>query len=243
MPKKYAVELTGPQRAQLHRLIACGAAPARRLAHARVLLKSDAGAQDAQVAAALELSASTVQRVRQRFAQHGLDAALTHKRPARLKPPRLDGRAEARLIALACSEPPEGRARWTLRLLAGRLVELDVVGGVSPETVRRTLRRNELKPHLRRSWCIPPGASGAFVCAMEDVLDLYERPYDPRRPVVCFDEKPVQLLADARTRPGGRARTAGARGLRVPAPRGRERVRVPRAPGWLAGDGGDGAPH
>lgn len=114
--------------------------------------------------------------------------------------------AEAHLVALSCSEPPEGRASWPLQLLVQRMVELGHVGGVSRETIRRTLK-NTLNPHLIKEWVIPTRESAAFVRRMEAVLDLYEEPYDPRRPTVCFDERPCQLLADVREplapRPGG----------------------------------------
>ena len=145
--KRYKVTLEVQERQHLHDLIAAGQAAARKLAHARILLKADAADggpawPDRQIADALEVSTDTVERVRQRFVELGLDAALDRKR--RERPPRaikLDGRAEARLIALACSAPPEGRACWTLRLLADGLVELEVVPAVSYETVRRTLQK------------------------------------------------------------------------------------------------------
>lgn len=145
--KKYIVTLTVEERQGLHELIAAGKAAAQKLAHARILLKADAADggpawPDARIAEATELSVATIERVRQRFVEHGLDAALVRKpqaRPSRL--PALDGRAEARLIALACSQPPHGRKAWTMRLLADRLVELDVVPSISDETVRRSLKK------------------------------------------------------------------------------------------------------
>jgi hypothetical protein len=99
---------------------------------------------------------------------------------------------------LACSPPPLGRRFWTLRLLADRMVELRFVDGLSYETVRRLLNKNALKPWLTKRWCIPPATSGEFVWRMEDVLEVYTRPYDPKRPQVCLDEVSKQLLADAR---------------------------------------------
>jgi hypothetical protein len=93
--------------------------------------------------------------------------------------------------------PPEGRERWSMRLLADRMVELGHVESVSYETLHRTLK-NRLKPHLKRQWVIPPRKSVAFVWRMEEVLDLYEEPYDERRPVVCFDERPCQLIGEVR---------------------------------------------
>jgi transposase len=145
--RKYTVTLTAEERQQLQALIATGKAAAKKLAHARILLKADAagggpGWDDQRIADAAEVSTDTVARVRQRFVEDGLEAALARKkqdRPSRER--KLDGRAEAHLIALACSAPPEGRAEWTMKLLADRLVELEVVDTVSDETVRRSLKK------------------------------------------------------------------------------------------------------
>ena len=145
--KKYIVTLNDEERLSLSALTSSGKAAAKRITHARILLKADAAGggpawRDADIALALDIDVRTVERVRERFVERGLEAALSRKpqdRPSRSLV--LDGDAEARLIALACSRPPEGRARWTLRLLAGRLVELEVVEAVSHETVRRTLKK------------------------------------------------------------------------------------------------------
>ena len=145
--KRYKVTLDAEERQALHDLIAAGRAAARKLTHARILLKADAAEggpawTDGPIAEALEVSAATVERVRQRLVEQGLDAALDRKpreRPAR--EPKRDGRAEARLIALACSAPPEGRAVWTMQLLADKLVELEVVDSISDETVRLALKK------------------------------------------------------------------------------------------------------
>jgi transposase len=145
--KRYLVTLTADERQHLRKLVSAGKRSARTLTRARILLQADqAGGgpawEDARIAEALGCGHRTVERVRQRFVEEGLDAALTHKpqeRPSRER--KLDGAAEARLIALACSKPPTGRARWTLKLLADKLVELEVVESVSDETVRRTLKK------------------------------------------------------------------------------------------------------
>jgi len=145
--KKYKVTLTDEERQLLHDLIAAGKAAARKLTHARILLKADASEgglhwPDWRIADALEVHVATIERVRQRFVEQGFEAALERKQ--RDKPPRpikLDGRAEARLIALACSQPPEGRAVWTMQLLADKLVELEVVESISDETVRLALKK------------------------------------------------------------------------------------------------------
>ena len=145
--KKYLVTLTAEERDQLTRLATVGKASARTLTRARILLKADQADGgpawlDADIAEALDCGLRTVERVRQRFVERGLDDALTHKEQQTPRRQRVfDGAAEARLIALACSQPPDGRAGWTLRLLADRLVELEVVESVSRETVRRALKK------------------------------------------------------------------------------------------------------
>jgi transposase len=150
--KKYKITLTAEERKSLQELISAGKAASKKLLHARILLKADASATgpawiDARIAEAFEVSTRTVERLRERFVEQGLEGALGRKpqdRPSR--EPVLDGKAEARLIALACSTPPQGRIRWTLRLLADRLVELEVVDTISTETVRRTLKKMNSSP-------------------------------------------------------------------------------------------------
>ena len=146
MRKRHVVVLSEDERARLHTLIGRGVAPARALTHARILLKANQGEAgpgwtDAAIAAALEVNPATVARVRQRYVTAGLDAALHRKPPERAYRRRLDGEQEAQLVALACSAPPEGRKRWTLRLLADGLVALEVVDTVSHETVRQALKQ------------------------------------------------------------------------------------------------------
>ena len=151
--KKYVVELTEDERRNLYRLISAGSAPARMLNRARILLKADVGKHseaapllDREIAPMLETSTATVQRVRERFFRQGLDAALERSAPDRIYERSFDGRAEARLIALACSQAPEGRERWSMRLLADKAVELGIVGSVSHETVRKTLKKTNSSP-------------------------------------------------------------------------------------------------
>ena len=143
---KYAVRLTDEERAQLRTLVGRGVAPARRLAHARILLKADQGEggaawADAAIAGALEMHPATVARVRQQFVAGGLEAALDRRAPRREYARKLDGEREARLVAVACGAPPAGYERWSLRLLADELVRLEVVDTVSHETVRQTLQQ------------------------------------------------------------------------------------------------------
>ena len=146
MHKRYVVALSEEERTLLERMIAAGVAPARKLTHARILLKADAppggpGWVDERIAEAVEVSQPTVARVRRQYVEEGLEAALHRRAPRREYRRKLDGEQEARLIAVACGEPPAGRARWTPRLLADKLVELEVVEDVSYQTVRRTLKK------------------------------------------------------------------------------------------------------
>ena len=146
MAKKYKVTLTVPERQDLQAMISKGKADARKLAHARILLQADeseAGPRrtDEQIAAALDTTTRTVERVRQRFVEESLESALLPRPTKRAYSRKLDGEQEAKLIASACSKPPAGKKRWTLRLLAEHLVELEVVDHLSHETVRQTLKK------------------------------------------------------------------------------------------------------
>jgi len=151
MKKKYTVTLTDAERTELKRLVAAGTAPARKLTHARILLKADqspqgAGWVDERIAEAVETSQPTVSRVRKQYVEEGLEAALNRRAPNREYHRKLDGEQEARLIAVSCGEPPKGRARWSLRLLADKLVELEIVEEVSYQTVGRILKKTNSSP-------------------------------------------------------------------------------------------------
>jgi hypothetical protein len=198
MAKKYAVDLSIEEQALLNELITSGVQRVRKTNHARILLKADAGWTDEAIAAALNVSIPTIQRVRQRFVEQSFEQALNPSRSSRKYQRLLDGVQEAHLIALACSTPPKGYHRWSLRLLADKMVKLEYANELSYETVRQVLAENELKPWLREEWCIAPTENAQFVYRMEDVLDVYQRPFDPRFPLVCFDEKPVQLVRETR---------------------------------------------
>ena len=146
MRKRHIVVLSEEERARLHTMIGRGVAPASALTHARILLKANQGEAgpswtDAAIAVAVEVNPATVARVRMKYVAAGLDAAVYRKPPAREYRRRLEGEQEARLVALTCSAPPEGRKRWTLRLLAERLVALEVIESVSYETVRQALKQ------------------------------------------------------------------------------------------------------
>jgi transposase len=146
MKKKYVVTLTEEERQPLQTMLSRGKAAARKLMHARVLLKADAsaggpGGSDDSIAEGLEVGRATVERVRRQFVEDGLDAALERRKPRREYRRTLDGDGEAHLVALACQQPPEGRSRWTLRLLADRMVRLEYVEEVSKDTVSRVLKK------------------------------------------------------------------------------------------------------
>jgi len=146
MAKLYRVTLTQRERQELQGLISRGKADARKLAHARILLQADEAEggprrTDEQIASALNITTRTVERVRERFVEQGFEAALVPARGKRAYARKLDGRQEARLIALACSKPPAGKRRWTLRLLAEEMVDLEVVDSLSHETVRQALKK------------------------------------------------------------------------------------------------------
>ena len=147
--KKYVVSLTAEERKQLEQLTKTGKAPAYKINHARILLKADSnqeggGWTDKAICQALDVSVSTIERVRQRFVEQSLEQALGRKTQQRRKARLLDGEQEAQLVALACSDPPEGRAKWSLRLLAKQMVSLEYVETISYETVRQTLKKTNL---------------------------------------------------------------------------------------------------
>jgi len=144
--KKYIVTLTETEQVQLRKLISTGKGAARRLAHARILLKADQGLTDEQIAREVEVATATIERVRKRFIENGLAASLDPHRPERPRERKIDGEVEAHLVALVCSVPPEGKARWTLRLLADKLIELEYLPEVSHETVRQALKQTSCLP-------------------------------------------------------------------------------------------------
>ena len=193
---RYRVDLSQTEREQLTALLRRGKHPARKLKRAQILLAADAGVGDEAIAASVSVSESTVYRTKRRFVEGNLDAALSEDpRPGAAR--KLSGQEEAILVATACTKPPNGRARWTLTLLAGEMVRLTEHNALSRETVRRRLAENELKPWQKDMWCIPQ-VDGAFVARMEDVLDLYAEAADTKRPVVCFDESSTQLIGEVR---------------------------------------------
>ena len=193
---RYRVDLSEIERCELHAMLRGGKHAARMLKRAQILLAADVGVCDEIIATTVAVSASTVYRTKRRFVEGNLERALSEEpRPGAAR--KLSGKDEALLVATACSRPPEGRARWTLELLAGEIVQLTTHERLSRETVRRRLAENALKPWRQKMWCIPK-VTGEYVARMEDVLDLYAEPPDPKRPVVCVDESPTQLIGEVR---------------------------------------------
>src|ERR1700761_4207442 len=208
MNVRYRVELSQAERSELTAMLDKGKRAARKLKRAQILLAADAGCSDEEITRAIAVSGSTVYRTKRRFVEGNLERALSEEpRPGAER--KLTGKEEALLVATACASPPEGRARWTLELLAGAMVKLTEHKSLSHKTARRRLAENALKPWRKDMWCIPQ-VDGEYVARMEDVLDLYAEAPDPERPVVCFDETPVQLIGEVRqpipAEPGRRER-------------------------------------
>ena len=205
---RYRVTLTPEERSHLTAMIQKGKVSVRKVKRAQILLAADEGATDETIARTVAVGTSTIYRTKQRFVEEGLERALSEL-PRSGAPRKLHVEDEAMLCAVACSAPPSGRARWTLQLLADEMVRLTVHERISDETIRRRLGEMDLKPWQKKMWCIPK-VDGEFAARMEDVLALYAEPPDTRRPVVCFDETPRQLIGEARVpvraEPGKRAR-------------------------------------
>lgn len=196
MNLRYRVELEPSEQEMLAALLSAGKHAARKLKRAQILLAAHAQQDNARIAATLAVGESTVYRVKRCFVELGLEAALAERaRPGAQR--KLSGKQEALLIATACTNPPPGRARWTLELLADEFVKLTEHEELSRETVRRRLAENDLKPWRKDMWCIPK-VDAQYVACMEDVLDLYAQDPDPQQPVVCFDESPTQLIGEVR---------------------------------------------
>ena len=196
MNVRYRITLTSEEREELRSMVQAGKGPFRRLKRAQILLAASSGSSDVAIVRNLSVGASTVYRTKRRFVEEGLEAAVTEEpRPGADR--KLAAKEEALLIATACAAPPSGRARWTLALLAGEMVRLTSHDSLSTETIRRRLAENQLKPWQKKMWCIPK-VDAEFVARMEDILDLYAEEPDEKRPVVCFDETPRQLIGEAR---------------------------------------------
>ncbi len=205
----YRIRLSDGERAELRKLVDSGAAAYRRR-HARILLladeaRDDGGRIDSDIASILEVGVSTAGRVRRRCAGEGLEAALVRREQENRKARSLDGVGEGRLVALACPQPPEGRSRWTMQLLADRPGGLEIVDTISEGTVGKTLK-NGMKPWPRRYRCIPPRASGDLPAAMEDMLERRQREFTDDGALAVMDGTSRQRRRETRAprpvRPG-----------------------------------------
>jgi transposase len=169
---------------------------ARVIYRANALNLRNKGLSAAEVADFLEITSRTVFNIQKNYEDGGLEKAL-YDDPRPGTPPRFDDRVKARIVAVVCSDPPEGFDRWTLELIQEHVIDENVVDSISRETIRVILQEHDLKPWQQKSWCVPD-LDDEFIERMEDVLAVYERNYRPAYPVVCIDEKPIQLLEDTR---------------------------------------------
>ncbi len=196
MNVRYRIELSQAEREALTMMLSGGKHAVRKLKRAQILLAADAGNSDDEIACTVAVGGSTVYRTKRRFVEGNLERALSEEpRPGAGAQAHRQGRGLAGGNGLR--ESPQGRARWTLELLADAMVKLTAHKSLSHETVRRRLAENDIKPWRKDMWCIPQ-VNGEYVARMEDVLDLYAEAPDPKRPVVCFDESPVQLIGEVR---------------------------------------------
>jgi transposase len=203
MPKrKYTINLSISEAKRLKSIISKGVCSARTIKRAQILLSANdstpCNCSGAELAKLYGVSPNTINNVKRAYLKNGIDCIYRKKRTAPPVERKITGEVEAHLIALACHTPPEGYCKWTLRLLSERMVQMNYIDEISHTTVGTVLKKNSLKPHLVEEWCIPKEQSADFVACMEDVLEVYSRPYDKRFPVVCMDEKPLQLLGEAR---------------------------------------------
>lgn len=194
MNVKYKVTLSEDECFKLEQLTSTGKSSVRRIKRAQILLMSNHGSyEDQEISDILSVSPSTIFRTKRDFVEYGLEHAL--EEGARSGQPRkLDAHQEALLIAIACSNPPKGRCRWTLSLLGDQLVRLSDIKEISYETIRNRLKENDLKPWQKKMWCIAK-LDAAYIARMEHILDLYAQPKDEERPIVNFDEAGKQLVS------------------------------------------------
>lgn len=206
--KKYIVNLANDERIELQNLCSKGRQASRKIRKANILLEADRGLTDDEISDNLCVGHATIERTRQRFVEGNLRYALDDQHRGG-RPKKFDGIQEASLIALACTTPPSGRCTWTAELLAEQMILLGVVEIISPESIRLILKKNDLKPWQKQEWCIPK-IDAEYIWRMEEILELYGDPLDAKKPVVCFDETPCQLIAESRPqipmKPGQRRR-------------------------------------
>jgi hypothetical protein len=194
--KKRSITLRKRDAVRIHVLLSAGVQSVRVIKRAQALRLLAEGQLSPQVGCSVGLNPKTVRNIGWRYAQVGLERAL-YDRPRPGASPLLTGIQKQQIIAMVCSDPPEGRARWTIRLIAEESIRRKLVATVGRETIRILLQRHESKPWRIKSWCVAE-LTPEYIHKMEDVLATYERPWNAKQPVVCVDEKPVQVLADVR---------------------------------------------
>ena len=190
-----SIQLRSNDRAQILKIIKTGH-DARMIYRANALNLRAKGFTLIEVADILEITSRTVFNIEETYEEFGLERAL-HDDPRPGAPLEFDDRIKSQIVAMVCSDPPEGFDRWTLRLVKEKAVKESIVESISHETIRVILEEHDLKPWRQKSWCVPT-LDEEFIDRMEDVLKVYERQYDESNPVVCLDEKPIQLLQDVR---------------------------------------------
>lgn len=197
--RRYLVRLSSGDREQLQSVVRKGIHAARTIRRAQVLLALDNPRHKKEtLSKVLHVSNGTITNIAKGYQSEGIACIYRKKRCTPPVAGKITGEVEAHLIALACHTPPEGYCKWTLRLLAEKMVQMAYIDSISHTSIGAVLRKNLLKPLLVREWCIPKEQSADFAACMEDVLEVYSRPYDSNYPVVGMDEKPLQLLAEAR---------------------------------------------
>ncbi|HVG16299.1 MAG TPA: IS630 family transposase [Chitinophagaceae bacterium] len=201
---RFKVTLTENEREQLKAILSKGKHSSLQFRNACILLSSDEGEQgqkasNEQIAQIVQINTKTVERLKQRFVEEGFEACRDRKPYPAVKEMKVDGDLEAHLVAISCSKAPEGYTRWSLRMLADKMIELKYVESISHETIRQVPKKNEIKPWKVKGWVIPPLESSDFVAHMELVLDVYKIAYSEAFPVICMDESPKQLIKESRT--------------------------------------------
>ena len=189
---KFDICLTKKDKNILRMFFKKGNLPVRVIKRIQVLLNADQGMNASDCANLLRITENTVRNIGKRYQQSNLDTALYDK-PRPGQPNLLNPKQEQTLIAMVCSNPPEGRARWTIQLIQEEVIRKKIIPFIGLETVRLILQNHELKPWQKKMWCIP-NLNEEYIQRMEDVLDLYEKPYNRLEPLICLDEKPIQLL-------------------------------------------------
>ncbi|MDO8997319.1 MAG: IS630 family transposase [Sediminibacterium sp.] len=200
---RYTIKLSKGEVEELMEIVNKGSHTSQTFRTAYILLNCDEGkysekVTNEQISKILKVGMRTIDRVKKKFIDEGFEPCLERRPTTREYEKKTDGDVEAKLVTLCCSDPPKGFAKWSLRLLADKMVELKYVESISHVTVRSNTKKNELKPWKVKGWVIPPEKSSEFVANMEHVLDVYKRPYDKNYPVICMDESPKQLIDETR---------------------------------------------